>query len=167
MFVPAENYYDTVYAFDPRALTFEAMSAMPFARNMAYAGAIEDTIEVIGGMRSPGSTANQQFNAVTGTWLLKAELPGPHGGHSGIVWPGPHGGVIFIIGGANTFDVFVWDKESDRWYVGSSLPTARNVPFTAASAACPNAFFVIGGVDASGNVLADVTKGVVRGETLP
>jgi len=43
----------------PAGFAFEELPPMPVARNMVFACSVGDGLFVIGGMKSPGATANQ------------------------------------------------------------------------------------------------------------
>jgi len=140
MFVPAENYTNAAYAFDPETLTFEPLPPMPIARNMAFAGTIDDEIFVIGGMKSPGATANQCYQPRRRSWEIRAEMPHPRGGHTGVVIrpyvpsvqaPARWTTALFILGGANTIDVYGYDENDNRWRRATSITAPRNMTFTA------------------------------------
>ena len=172
MFVPAENYYDSAYAFDPETLTFEELPAMPVARNMATAGVIDDEIFVIGGMKSPGATANQCYRpqhrpTTTQRWVLRAEMPLPHGGHVGVTIRTMRTTAIFILGGANTADIYTYVYPGDYWVKAKSLPAPRNMAFVALAKASPESIYLIGGADHTGSVVGTVFKGTIDEETLP
>jgi|GEM_PF-1330019 len=172
MFVPAENYYDNAYAFDPETLTFEALPAMPVARNMATAGVIDDEIFVIGGMKSPGATANQcyrpkQAPTTAQRWVLRAEMPLPHGGHVGVTIRTLRTSAIFVLGGANTADIYTYVYPGDYWVKAKSLPAPRNMAFVSLAKASPESIYLIGGADQTGTIVGTVYKGTVNEETLP
>ncbi|HUT87380.1 MAG TPA: kelch repeat-containing protein [Candidatus Heimdallarchaeota archaeon] len=172
MFVPAENYYNNVYAFDPETLTFEALPAMPVARNMATAGVIDDEIFVIGGMKSPGATANQCYRpkhrpTTAQRWVLRAEMPLPHGGHVGVTIATMRTSAIFVLGGANTADIYTYVYPGDYWVKAKSLPAPRNMAFVGLAKASPESIYLIGGADQTGTVVGTVFKGTIDEETLP
>jgi len=172
MFVPAENYYDSAYAFDPTSLAFEELPAMPVARNMATAAVIDDEIFVIGGMKSPGATANQcyrpkQAPTTAQRWVLRAEMPLPHGGHVGVTIRTLRTSAIFVLGGANTADIYTYVYPGDYWVKAKSLPAPRNMAFVALVKASPESIYLIGGADQTGAAVGTVFKGTVDEETLP
>jgi len=172
MFVPAENYYDAAYAFDPDTLSFEALPAMPVARNMATGGVIDDEIFVIGGMKSPGATANQcyrpkQAPTTAQRWVLRAEMPLPHGGHVGVTIRTLRTSAIFVLGGANTADIYTYVYPGDYWVKTKSLPAPRNMAFVALAKASPESIYLMGGADHTGTVVGTVFKGTIDEETLP
>ena len=172
MFVPAENYYDSAYAFDPETLTFEELPAMPVARNMATAGVIDEEIFVIGGMKSPGATANQcyrpkQAPTTAQQWVLRAEMPLPHGGHVGVTIRTMRTSAIFVLGGANTADIYTYVYPGDYWVKAKPVPAPRNMAFVAVAKASPESVYLIGGADHTGTVVGTVYKGTIDEETLP
>jgi len=172
MFVPAENYYNAAYAFDPATLVFEALPAMPVARNMATAAVIDEEIFVIGGMKSPGATANQCYRpkhapTTAQRWVLRAEMPLPHGGHVGATIHTLRTSAIVILGGANTADIYTYVYPGDYWAKTKSLLAPRNMAFVAVAKASPESIYLIGGTDHTGSVVGTVFKGTIDEETLP
>ena len=162
MYVPKENYYHDAYAFDPATFTFESLPPMPVARNMAFAGAVEDSILVIGGMKSPGATACQRYRPVLQAWEIRAEMPHPCGGHTGVVIRSAlPTSAVFILGGANRVDVYGYDYHADDWYRVTSIPAPRNMSFTAVVARSPERIYVIGGTDETGAVADTVFIGEI------
>ncbi len=152
MFVPKENYFAAAYIFDPATLTFEELPPMPVARNMAFACSVEDGVFVIGGMKSPGATANQRYNPPIRAWTIMAEMPNARGGHGGAVIRTLPTRGVYVLGGANRIDVYGYDWGEDRWFVATSIPAPRNLSFTAVVARSPERIFMIGGVDETGTV---------------
>jgi N-acetylneuraminic acid mutarotase len=165
MFVPSGNYYATVYEFDPVLLTFKPLAPMPVARNMAYACPLGDGIQVIGGMQSPGATFNGHYSFTEGGWQVDVELPQPMGGHGGVVASGN----IYILAGTAVPVVFRWDPLSAAWATCSPFPIAQSLAFAAAASAEQEAreeakrIYLLGGVDATGEVTGTVQEGVIGG----
>jgi len=164
MYVPKENYYSEAYAFDPETFAFESLPPMPVARNMAFAGAIGDDIYVIGGMKSPGATACQQYGIKTRTWTIRAEMPLPRGGGVGVTFRFEDTVAVFVIGGANRVDVLVYNWVEDAWVRGYSFGVPRNMSFTSVAAASPEKIYVIGGADGAGAPTGAVFIGEVVDE---
>ena len=156
LFVPKENYFDASYVFDPDALTFEALPPMPVARNMAYACSVDDSVFVIGGMKSPGATANQRYHPRSRNWTIQAEMPVARGGHSGVVVHTMRICGIYVVGGANQADIYAYNWFDDRWFVVQTLLPPTNFSFTAVIASSPERIYVIGGVDEKGSVMDTV-----------
>jgi N-acetylneuraminic acid mutarotase len=167
MYVPKENYYDKAYAFDPATSTFESLPPMPVARNMAFAGAVEEGLFVIGGMKSPGATACQRYDPPIRTWTIMAEMPNPRGGHSGVVIRTLPTRGMYVLGGANQIDVYGYNWGEDRWFVATSIPAPRNLTFTAVVARSPERIYMIGGTDETGSVVDTVFIGEMAGEATP
>jgi len=150
MYVPKENYYDAAYAYDPVSGAFAELPSMPVARNMAFAGTIEDDLFVIGGMKSPGATACQRYGIKTRTWTIRAEMPLPLGGAVGVTFHFEDTVAVFMLGGANRIDVLVYNWKEDAWVRGYSFGVPRNMSFTSVAAASPERIYVIGGADETG-----------------
>jgi len=165
MFVPSGNYYDTVYEFDPVLLTFKPVAPMPVARNMACACPLGDGIQVIGGMQSPGATFNGHYSFTQGGWQVDVELPQPMGGHGGVIASGN----IYILGGTAVPVVFRWNPLGAAWATCSPFPIAQSLAFAAAASAEQEAreevkrIYLLGGVDATGEVTGTVQEGVIGG----
>ena len=156
LFVPKENYFDEAYVFDPAEFTFEELPPMPIARNMALACSVEDSLFVIGGMKSPGATANQRYYPRSRTWAIQAEMPVARGGHTGVVVHTMRIRGIYVIGGANQADIYAYNWFDDEWFVVHSLLPPRNFSFTSVVASSPERIYVIGGVDETGTVAGTV-----------
>lgn len=167
MFVPSEYYSDDVYAFDPATVTFESLPPMPIARNMAFAGAVGGNLFVVGGMRSPGETANQRYSPTVRRWEIRAEMPHPRGGHTGVVITTLPTAGIFVLGGANQVDVYGYSANEDRWHRATSLPAPRNMSFAAVVALSPERIYVIGGADETGTIVDTVLIGEPAGGASP
>ena len=156
LFVPKENYFSAAYVFDPESFTFEELPPMPVARNMALACSVEDSLFVIGGMKSPGATANQRYWPRNRTWTIQAEMPVARGGHTGVVVHTMRIRGIYVIGGANQADIYAYNWFDDEWFVVHSLLPPRNFSFTSVVASSPERIYVIGGVDETGTVVDHV-----------
>ena len=156
LFVPKENYFDASYVFDPGAFTFEALPPMPVARNMAYACSVDDSVFVIGGMKSPGATANQRYHPPTRSWTIQAEMPVARGGHTGVVVHTMSIRGIYVVGGANQADIYAYNWFDDDWFIVQSLLPPRNFSFASVVANSPEQIYVIGGVDEKGAVMDTV-----------
>jgi len=159
MFVPKENYYADAYAFDPATATFESLPPMPVARNMAICVTLEDDIVVVGGMKSPGATANQRYRPPYGTWEIQAEMPTPRGGAVGVYFPTVTTNAVLVLGGANQVDVHAYQPVEDRWFQAGAIPAPRNMAFTATVAHLPNHVLLIGGIDETGQIVDTVYLG--------
>ncbi len=160
MFVPAGNYYNTAYEFDPLLLTFKPLAPLPVARNMAYACPLGDGIQVIGGMQSPGSLFNGSYSVSGNGWRADIDLPQPMGGAGGAV---AEGKVYILGGGSDPALVFRWDMVTNTWQSATPLTIPRTTAFTAAAPSDEelDAIYVIGGVDRTGEVVGAVQQGVV------
>ncbi len=152
LFVPKENYFNAAYVFDPVGGAFEELPPMPVARNMALACSVEDSVYVIGGMKSPGATANQRYFPRARSWTIRAEMPVARGGHTGVVVHTMRIRGIHIVGGANQADIYAYNWFDDKWFVVHSLLPPRNFSFSAVIASSPERIYVIGGVDETGSV---------------
>jgi N-acetylneuraminic acid mutarotase len=163
MFVPKENYYGDVYSFDPVTFTFTPLPSMPIARNMAFAGVIGDAVLVVGGMKSPGATANQCYEPLLQRWEIRAEMPQPRGGHAGVVIQTPATSALLILGGANAIDVYTYDPATNSWGRATSIPAPRNMAFAAVVPVetLGETVYLIGGMDDVGAVSDAVYQGLV------
>ncbi len=166
MFVPSDNYYATVYEFDPDSVTFRSLTPMPVARNMTFACPSGDGIQVIGGMQSPGATFNGHYSFSSGGWQIEVPLPQPMGGHAGVVVSGD----IYILGGLAVPVVLRWNTDTGAWETCSPFPDAQSLAFAAAANAGQQAredamrIYILGGVDAMGEVTGRVEEGVIAPE---
>ena len=159
MFVPKENYFNAAYTYNPVSNSFGSLPPMPVARNMAFAGVIDEDIFVIGGMKSPGATACQRYHIPTRTWTIEAEMPIPRGGSVGVTFQFENTTAIFMIGGANRINMSIYNVQRKEWVQTYSFGVPRNMAFTSIAAASPERIYVIGGLDGTGTVVDTVFIG--------
>lgn len=128
--------------------TWTSGTAMPTARFGAFAGAIGNSVYVIGGATNSGyqvTGVNEIYNTKTNSWTTGAPDPTPRElGASAVV-----NGILYVIGGSiggtNPQSlVEAYNPATNTWTTKSPMPTARN---SMPAVVVNSTIYVIGGYD--------------------
>ncbi len=136
---------------------WQQLTAAPQALLNAAAGAIGDSIYLVGGRAAGGlSSAAFAYNKLAATWSAIAPVPGAPVEQAAAAVVGTR---LYLFGGrtasaAASTAAYVYDSTTGSWSALPSLPSARSAP---TATVINGKIYLAGGVDASGTSQRTVT----------
>ncbi len=114
---------NTVQVYDSARDLWEAMPALPQARDHAMAAALAGRVYVFGGGLGDATRTTFAFDEAARAWSRKADMPFRRTAGGAAVL----GDRILIAGGAGDSpqETMVYDPATDRWSAGPALPAPR------------------------------------------
>ncbi len=149
-------YHNATEMYEPATNAWTAKAAMPTARTLLSAVAVNGVIYAIGGTTNLSASVAtvEAYDTVTNTWSTKASMPlATRLAAAAVV-----NGIVYVIGGTpdgttKFSTVQAYDPATNTWTTKAAMPTARD---HLSGAAVNGKIYVIGGRNASGAVVATV-----------